>query len=65
MERLDIVSFVVGSNKSLASQSRFLGGEIYSVRWKLMLISDQVKNWFEGGGSMSPFQRLVYIQDLE
>ena len=29
-------------------------GEIYSAKWKLMLISDQVKdldkNWFEGGG---------------
>ena len=35
-------------------------GEIFSARWKLLLISDQaknlVKNWFEGGGSMSPFQ---------
>ena len=35
-----------------------------------MLISDQakdvfVKNCLEGGGSMSPFQPLVYIQDLE
>ena len=44
-------------------------GEIYSARWKLPLISDQakdlVKNWFEGGGSMSPFQPLVYIPDLE
>ena len=43
--------------------------EIYSARWKLLLISDQakdlVKNWFEGGGSMSPFQPLVYIRDLE
>ena len=44
-------------------------GEIYSARWKLILISDQfkdlVKNCFEGGGSMSPFQPLVYIRDLE
>ena len=44
-------------------------GEIYSARWKLKLISDQakdlVKNCFEGGGSMSPFQPLVYIRDLE
>ena len=34
-----------------------------------MLISDQakllVKKCFEGGGSMSPFQPLVYIRDLE
>ena len=34
--------------------------EIYSARWKFMLISDQakdlVKNCFEGGGYMSPFQ---------
>ena len=38
-------------------------GEIYSVRWKLMLISDQVKdlvkNCLEGVDSMSPFQPLV------
>ena len=44
-------------------------GVIYSARWKLLLISDQAKdlveNWFEGGGSMSPFQPLVYIPDLE
>ena len=44
--------------------------EIYSARWKLMLISDQakdvfVKNCLLGGGSMPPFQPLVYIQDLE
>ena len=34
-----------------------------------MLISDQakdlVKNCVEGGGCMSPFQPLVYVQDLE
>ena len=34
-----------------------------------MLISDQakdvVKNCLEGGGSMSPFQLLVYIRDRE
>ena len=34
-----------------------------------MLISEQakdlVKNCVEGGGNMSPFQPLVYIQDLE
>ena len=34
-----------------------------------MLISDQakllVKKCFEDGGSMSPFQPLVYIRDLE
>ena len=35
-------------------------GEIYSARWKLLLISDQAKD----GGSMSPFQLLVYIPDL-
>ena len=44
-------------------------GEIYSARWKLMLLSDQakdvVKNCFEGGGSMSPFQPMVYIRDLK
>ena len=43
--------------------------EIYSARWKLMLISDQAKDLvkicFEGGGCMSPFQPLVYILDLE
>ena len=43
--------------------------EIYSARWKFMLISDQaedlVKNCVEGGGCMSPFQPLVYIKDLE
>ena len=43
--------------------------EIYSARWKFMLISDQakdfVKNCVEGGGCMSPFQPLVYIRDLE
>ena len=43
--------------------------EIYSTRWKFMLISDQakelVKNCVEGGGCMSPFQPLVYIRDLE
>ena len=43
-------------------------GEIYSSRWKLMLISDQakdlVKNCFEGGGCMSPFQPLVYIRAI-
>ena len=37
-------------------------GEFYSPRWKLMLISDQVKdlvkNCFEGGGPMSSFQPL-------
>ena len=42
---------------------------IYLARWKLMLISDQgkdlVKKSLEGGGSMSPFQPLVYIRDLE
>ena len=35
-------------------------GEFFSARWKLLLISDQAKNlaknWFEGRGSMSPFQ---------
>ena len=59
---MDIASFFVGS-KNLGFR-----GEIYSMRWKLLLISDQakdlVKNWFEGGGSMSPFQPLVYIPDL-
>ena len=43
--------------------------EIYSARWKFMLISEQakdlVKNCVEGGGCMSPFQPLVYIRDLE
>ena len=37
--------------------------EIYSARWKLMLISDQakdlVKHCVEGGACMSPFQPLV------
>ena len=67
---MDIASFLVGSNKSLASQSRFKARvEIYSARWKFMLISDQakdlVKNCVEGGVCMSPFQPLVYIRDLE
>ena len=35
--------------------------EIYSARWKFWLISEQakdlVKNCFEGGGCMSPFNR--------
>ena len=43
--------------------------EIYSARWKFMLISDQakglVKNCVQGGRCMSPFQLLVYIRDLE
>ena len=43
--------------------------EIYSARWKLMLISDRAKDLvkicFEGGGCMSPFKPLVYIRDLE
>ena len=43
--------------------------EIYSAKWKLMLISDQakdlIKKCVEGGGCMSPFQPLVYIRDLE
>ena len=43
--------------------------EIYSARWKFMLISEQakdlVKNCFEGGGCMPPFQPLIYIRDLE
>ena len=43
-------------------------GEIYSARWKFMLISDQakdlVKNCFEGGGCISPFQPLVYIRAI-
>ena len=70
MERLDIASFVVGSNKSWPHKvgSRV---EMYSARWKFMLISDQakdlVKNCVEGQGCMSPFQPLftVYIRDLE
>ena len=69
MEKLDIASFLVGSNKSLASQSIGSRVEIYSARWKFMLISDQakdlVKNCVEGGGCMSPFQPLGYIRDLE
>ena len=42
-ERIDIASYVFGSNKSLASQvgSR---GETYWARWKLMLISEQAKD---------------------
>ena len=40
-------------------------GEIYSARWKLMLISDQAKDFLEGGSRMSPFQPLVYIRGLE
>ena len=43
--------------------------EMYSTRWKFMLISEQakdlVKNCLEGGGCMSPFQPLLYIRDLE
>ena len=43
--------------------------EIYLARWKLMLTSDQakdsVKNCLEGGGSISPFQPLIYIRYLE
>ena len=43
--------------------------EIYSTRWKIMLVSDQAKdlekNCVQGGGCMSPFQPLVYIRDLE
>lgn len=43
--------------------------KIYSARWKLTLISDQVKDLVKtclgGGGCMSPFQLLVYIRDLE
>ena len=43
--------------------------EIYSARWKFMLISEQakdlVKNCVEGGGCMSSFQPLLYIRDLE
>ena len=38
-------SFVFGSNKSLASQSSIgFRDEIYSARWKLMLILDQAKD---------------------
>ena len=37
--------------------------EMYSTRWKFMLISEQakdlVKNCVEGGGCMSPFQLCV------
>ena len=44
MERLDIVSFVVGSSKFLASHKVGSRVEIYSARWKLMLISDQAKD---------------------
>ena len=56
--------------KRLWPHKRGSRGAIYSARWKLMLISDQakdvfVKNCLLGGGSMSPFQPLVYIQDLE
>ena len=43
--------------------------EIYSARWKFMLISDQskdvAKNCVEGGVCMPSFQPLVYIRDLE
>ena len=55
--------------KSLWPQKVGSRDEIYLARWKLMLISDQakdlVKTSLEGGGSMSPFQPLVYIRDLE
>ena len=60
MEGLDIPSFVFGST-SVRPPKVSSKDEIYSARWKLRLISDQAK----GGGSMSPFQPLVYIQDLE
>ena len=60
MEGLDISSFVFGST-SLRPPKVSSKDEIYSARWKLRLISDQAK----GGASMSPFQPLVYIQDLE
>ena len=66
-ERLDIASFVAGSNKSLPQKvgSRV---ETYS-RMKFMLVSDKpkdlVKNCVEGGGCMSSFQPLLYIRDLE
>ena len=59
MEGLDIPSFVFGST-SLRPPKVSSKDEIYSARWKLRLISDQAK----GGSSMSPFQPLVYIQDL-
>ena len=68
MERLDIASFVVGSNKSWPHKVG-CRVEMYSARWKFMLISDQakdlVKNCVESEGCMSPFQPLVYFRDLE
>ena len=42
-------------------------GEIYSARWKLMLISDHAEdlvNCLEGWGLTSPFQPLVYIRAI-
>ena len=45
--------------------------EVYSPRWKFILISDQAKDlvkkkvWKGGGDCMSPFQPLVHIRDLE
>ena len=39
-ERFDIASFVIGSNKSLASQVGY-GGEIAEMELKLMLNSGQ------------------------
>ena len=61
MEKLDIASFLVGSNKSLASQSIGSRVEIYSARWKFMLISDQakhlVKNCLKAGAVCLLFNR--------
>ena len=65
--KLGITSFLLLEVKSFWPHKVGFRGEIYSARWKLMLISDQakdlVKNCFEGKGS--PLQPLVYIQDLE
>ena len=66
---MDIASFVVGRKRHWPDKVGSTG-EIYPAGWKLMLISNQakdvfVKNCLEGGGSMSPFQPLVYNQDLE
>ena len=40
-------------------------GEIFSARWKLMLISDQAIDFLKGGSCMFSFQPLVYIWGLE
>ena len=49
-ERLDIGSFVVGSNKSLASQVG-ARGKVYPARWKLIMNSNQAKDLLKCTGN--------------